>query len=120
MNLIQHIRDRIQGKAPKGSRRSDQWPKVRAAWLKKHPECALCGGTEKLEVHHMVAFHLDPSRELDPKNFITLCEAKHNGVNCHLAWGHLGNFKKINPSVVKDAASWAPRFAAKVPGARSQ
>lgn len=110
MGLVADIKDRISGKVPKGSKRSNQWPKVRAAHLKDNASCALCGGKKKLEVHHIHPFHLHPELELDPKNLITLCESKANGINCHLFFGHLGNFKGVNPQVPKDALEWAARI----------
>lgn len=89
-----------------GYRRSNQWPKVRKLWLKNHPCCAVCGGVQDLEVHHKMPFHLDESKELDETNLITLCESKHNGVNCHLLFGHLGSFTTFNPNVEADVAAW--------------
>lgn len=81
------------------TRRSSKWPAVRTAWLLVNPRCALCGGTEDVEVHHVVPFHVDPSRELDPSNLLTLCEESRrlNGLNCHLFAGHLGNWQQYNP-----------------------
>jgi 5-methylcytosine-specific restriction protein A len=110
MRLLEHLRDKIQGKLPGSARRSSEWPKVRAAHLKEHPVCAVCGGAKKLEVHHMVPFHMKPDLELNPANLITLCEAKHNGVNCHLWFGHLGNFKRMNTSVLTDSMRWNSKF----------
>lgn len=93
-------------KTPKGSKRSSKWPKVRQEHLAEHPKCVVCGSKEKVEVHHIQPFHLDPSLELNPSNFISLCEDKKNGLNCHLLVGHLGSFKSYNVNVVKDAAAW--------------
>lgn len=104
--LLEHVKHRLQGKIPAGSKRSNRWPTIRKYHLATHPVCALCGGNKKLEVHHIHPFHLHPERELDPTNLITLCEAGHNGVNCHLLFGHLGNFKSVNESVQPDATSW--------------
>lgn len=89
-----------------GKKRSKDWPKTRAAYLKKHPKCFICLGVIKCEVHHIKAFHAHPELELDPTNFITLCENKRGGLNCHLAFGHLGNFQSINESIHEDAAEW--------------
>jgi 5-methylcytosine-specific restriction protein A len=86
--------------------RSNGWPKVRAEFLKTHPACCVCGSTKNLEVHHVLPVHLFPEKELDPNNLITLCESKKYGVNCHLFFGHLGDYKKYNPNVRKDAAGW--------------
>jgi 5-methylcytosine-specific restriction enzyme A len=90
MGIIKNIIDAVQGKAPLGEKRSPQWPKVRAEHLKKNPTCAVCDGTAKLEVHHIVPFHIDSTKELEPTNLLTLCESKENGINCHLAFGHVG------------------------------
>lgn len=100
----------IQGnpkdKVPKGKRRSSKWRSVRADFLKQNPACSVCGGKKKLEVHHIRPFHLEPELELDPLNLITLCENDGDGVNCHLLFGHLGNFKSFNKNVRDDADVW--------------
>src|SRR5690348_7088243 len=88
-----------------GKKRSDKWPEVRKAWLEQHPTCAACGGTKNLEVHHIQAFHLHPELELDPSNFITLCEPL--GIEHHLKVGHTVNGKsswKINNTTVREDA----------------
>ena len=104
--ILTQIKDVIQGKAPLHSKRSSKWPAVRKAHLKQFPTCAVCGGTKKVEVHHIVSFVEDPSKELDPTNLITLCESKSHGVTCHLFVGHRGSYKKINPNVIEDAKIW--------------
>ncbi len=106
MAILKLIKDRIQGKAPAGAKRSSKWPTVRKAHLEINPRCAVCGGTKKTEVHHKVPFHQDPSKELDLDNLITLCEDWSYGINCHLLVGHLGNYKNENPDVEKDAKNW--------------
>lgn len=110
MGIFKHIKEKIQGKLPAGVRRSARWPHVRAEHLKQHPACALCGGKNKLEVHHIVPFHVNPDRELDPNNLITLCESKKGGINCHLAVGHLGSYHRYNPDVAVDAEAWGKKF----------
>jgi len=105
--LLKHVKDVVQGKAKLGVRRSGKWPTIRKDYLKLHPKCEVCGGTRKLEVHHKVPFHLKPGLELEPTNLITLCEEDTDGVNCHLLFGHLGNFKSFNHAVVSDAKVWA-------------
>jgi 5-methylcytosine-specific restriction endonuclease McrA len=57
--------------------RSSAWPALRRKWLQDHGECSACGTKEDLTVHHIVLFSVDPSRELDPTNLITLCEKHH-------------------------------------------
>lgn len=104
--IITNIIHRVQGKIPKGSKRSREWPKVRSEVLKCHPNCAVCNGVKKLEVHHIVPFHLDKTKELDILNLIVLCEAKDKGINCHLAFGHFGSYKSHNENVREDAKTW--------------
>lgn len=104
LNILKKIKenkDKEQGK-----KRSSQWPKTRKAHLAAHPNCAVCGGTDKIEVHHIHPFHIHPELELDPKNLISLCESNKGGVNCHLHFGHLGNFRSVNEEVVNDSETW--------------
>ena len=104
--ILKRIKDAVQGKAPLKTKRSSKWPTVRKNHLANHPCCAVCGGTEKIEVHHVVPFHENPSLELEPNNLISLCESKSFGLVCHLLVGHRGNYKKINPDVIEDAKIW--------------
>jgi 5-methylcytosine-specific restriction protein A len=97
INLIRHhFRD-----LSVSAKRSDKWPTVEKHFLQANPKCAVCDGTERLNVHHCVPFHLDPTKELDPTNLITLCMGEKE---CHLKIGHCGNFKLYNPNIRKDAA----------------
>jgi len=93
----------------KGAKRSPEWDGVRDAYVEKHPCCAVCGGTKSLQVHHIVPFEFGGD-ELDPDNLITLCCGTFN---CHLLFGHLGDFKSVNPLVRSDAAQWDFRFRAR-------
>jgi 5-methylcytosine-specific restriction protein A len=104
--MNKHAIDVKAGKHPATAKRSGSWRTVRATHLKKHPKCFVCLGTKKIEVHHIHPFHLVPGLELDPANLITLCENGSDGINCHLAFGHLGNFKSFNASVLADTAVW--------------
>lgn len=83
--------------------RSGKWPAFRARWLADHPCCEACGRTDSLEVHHITPFHVDPSRELDPTNVVTLCE--HAAWNCHLMIGHKGNWKDYRADVRRVACA---------------
>ena len=87
--------------------RSSQWPKVRDAHLKNDSVCNVCGSKEDLNVHHIVPFHIDKSKELDPTNLITLCN--HNG--CHFTFGHLFNWSSSNPDVIADAKTFKQKKA---------
>lgn len=77
--------------------RSPQWSTVRKQHLKDNPYCAACGRNKKLEVHHIEPVHLNPDRELDPTNLLTLCDDP-----CHLLFGHLMDYKSWNKDVTQD------------------
>ena len=111
MKIIRHILDASAGKHPLNVVRSNKWPEARKLHLLNNPTCAVCGGNTNLEVHHIRPFHLHPELELDQTNLITLCESGKNGLNCHLAFGHLGNFKSFNTSVIEDALSWLKKIS---------
>ncbi len=89
-----------------GMARSSKWAGVRDKYLREHPSCAICGVSDKKRtvVHHKQPFHLHPNLELDPTNFVTLCESA--GMNCHITFGHLGNFKSVNQSIDEDIKLW--------------
>jgi hypothetical protein len=110
LQFVEHTSDQWTGRTPVGAERSSDWQKVRSEWLKAHPQCAGCGGTSDLRVHHVVPFWVDSSLELDPSNLITLCEAKKYGINCHLLLGHFGNWQKWNPTVQVMAPIWNRRI----------
>ena len=80
--------------------RSSEWPKVRRAHLEANPTCAACGKKKLIQVHHVDPFHLDPKKELDPGNLISLCMGKFE---CHVKIGHSGDFHGYNPLVRRHA-----------------
>lgn len=86
--------------------RAPEWPAVRKAHLILEPTCQICGGSKKLEVHHIIPYHVAPHLELKAANLITLCESKAWGVCCHLWYGHWGNYmRRYNNEVRLDAVS---------------
>lgn len=112
-----------------GVKRSSKWPKYRKEWLKNNPECAACGNTKDIEVHHVLCFHMHftgkqvreagvtldreftdeemisgQELELNMTNYITLCEPS-GPEGHHLSVGHNGNFKGFNPNVRNDAGN---------------
>jgi len=101
--VLKKINDIVKGKALISSSRSSSWPKVRAEFLKNNFVCTCCGGTNKLEVHHIFPFYSHPELELNTDNLIVLCEDASNGILCHLAIGHLGSYKSFNTDVANDA-----------------
>lgn len=79
------------------AQRSPGWSKLRQQHIEQYPACAACGRSNKLEVHHIVPVHCDPSKELDLDNLITLCDNP-----CHLVFGHFMDYKSWNINVVSD------------------
>lgn len=100
MTVFKAIKDLAQGKTPTFSKRDSRWPRLRKAYLKTHGECVVCGSTKRLEVHHVLPFHLYPERELDLTNLVTLCESSKRGFNCHLFVGHMGSYRTYNKQIV--------------------
>jgi 5-methylcytosine-specific restriction enzyme A len=92
---------------PQHHPRSGRWPAVRRAWLAKHPRCAVCGGKRKCEAHHVLPHQIAPELELSKRNLITLCRG---ATNCHLLFGHLGDFAAYNPAVRLDAKLWRAKI----------
>ena len=93
--------------------RSSKWPKVRAAHLRDESVCQVCGRKDRLEVHHIVPVHVDPTLELVLSNLLTLCNCGHGG--CHLLVGHLGLFASWNINVRTDAAVWQVKITNRPP-----
>lgn len=81
--------------------RASAWRQLRAAHLLEEPECAACGRTHDLEVHHIVPVSFNPRRELDPSNLITLCASP-----CHIMFGHLMCYHCYNKDVRRMAAEF--------------
>lgn len=90
--------------------RSPEWPRLRAAFLRVNPRCAVCSTTKGCVPHHIQPVHIRPDLELSWDNLITLCESKTH--NCHLIWGHLLSFRDSwNLSVREDAEIFCRKIA---------
>lgn len=110
MRYIKYLTDRMTGKAPRGAKRSPLWRAVRAKHLEQYPTCLGCGGTKKLEVHHIIPFHVAPDLELVPTNLMTLCRRKKFGIHCHLLLGHFGSYRRFNINAREHARTWRYRI----------
>jgi len=80
------------------------WSRARKEHLKRQPDCQVCGTRRRREVHHIRDVSTYPDLELVPSNLITLCGRDH------LVFGHLANWRSINPAVVGDAADWRQKI----------
>lgn len=94
--IIQRIKDFLRI-GYLGVARSSGWQSLSKEIIKLVGECEACGSKKRLESHHCVPFHEDPSKELDRKNIIVLCRI------CHLLIGHLNSWKSFNKDVRQDA-----------------
>lgn len=114
MKALKAIKDRLEGKATNGQRRSGKWPGVRKRFLETFDCCAVCGSKDKLEVHHLIPFQEAPHLELEFSNLITLCESRP--WYCHLIFGHLGDYRAINLECRKDVLEWAAKVQTRKKG----
>lgn len=93
-------------------KRSPKWPALEKKWLKEHPTCGVCGSGNTrgtLAVHHIIPFHIDPTKELDETNLMTLCENKSR--ICHFVFGHFYNWTLFNKDIVQDAPHMLNEFS---------
>src|SRR3990167_7291169 len=98
-----------------GVPRSSRWSSVRRQHLQLHPTCAVCETKKNLSVHHLKPYNKFPEIELLPSNLSTLCESA--GMNCHITFGHLGNFKFYNSNASEDIKIWNEKFRQRLPNA---
>lgn len=85
-------------------KRVPAWAAFQAAHLAQEPKCAACEATNKLVAHHIIPVTVNPKRELDPTNLITLCS------RCHLVFGHLMCADCYNPDVRKMTEEYRAKF----------
>ena len=109
MSRFRDLLEKLPGRAPKNAKRSPKWRKTQDAFL-KGKRCAVCGGKMSMTAHHKIPFSIAPELELIEDNLLPLCEAERYGIDCHLLVGHLGNFRRYNPTVVADAIWWHERI----------
>lgn len=80
-----------------------RWRSTASRHLRENPTCTACGSTVRVRPHHVVPVCVDPSREHDFTNLLSLCESYEYGLNCHLFFGHGGSWSAWNPNAVADA-----------------
>ena len=96
---------RLVEQSPSAPKRvqSRHWRMVAREHLRLNPVCAACGSRSRVRPHHVVPVSVDPSREFQSTNLLSLCESYEAGVNCHLFFGHGGKWDHWNPNAVADA-----------------
>lgn len=70
-----------------------EWRRARNLYILGHNHCEMCGTDKKLEVHHVVPYHVSVQLRYDQANLITLCR------ECHFRFGHGRNWHKSNSDV---------------------
>jgi 5-methylcytosine-specific restriction endonuclease McrA len=84
--------------------RDGRWRTIRNKLIEESGCCSVCGKKTNLIVHHKTPFHVDPTLELEETNLVVLCE--NETLNCHLIFGHLGNWHKYNLDIDQDIETW--------------
>ena len=79
-----------------GAQRNPHWPKIRASYMKQHPKCEILCGKKATDCHHILPVHLFPNEELNPQNFLAVCE------DCHFIFGHFFNYRSYNKDIRND------------------
>jgi 5-methylcytosine-specific restriction protein A len=103
--LLSNLKQRYDYYKVTRGRNEHEWFRVREEFIKENGAyCRVCGKTQKLNVHHIVPFHINPDLELDKNNLIVLCT--NRPVNCHYLFGHLLDWKAYNPTCRYDVAIW--------------
>lgn len=110
LDIYEWWKDRYEGKLVGGQKRSPDWREVRKNHIKEFPNCYCCGGTENLQVHHIIPFSIASELELESHNLLTLCSSKKYGVHCHLLIGHCGNYREWNPFAPLEGKLWNLRL----------
>jgi len=86
--------------------RGRRWRNARRLHLLRHGTCAACGSSTRLHVHHVLPPAVAPAELYEGGNLVTLCTSYRYGVNCHLFFGHCGNWGNYNPHVRTHAAEF--------------
>jgi hypothetical protein len=83
-----------------GNSRSSHWATLRDQFVDVYSQCAACGSTLDLNVHHIKSVRRYPELELEFTNLITLCRVHHFQI------GHNRNWKNENPNCVQDVREY--------------
>ena len=88
--MFEYIRFAIRNPSyvTKNARRSWAVRKAMSLYRAKNPECAWCGRSKKLEVHHIEPVSVSPDKAGDESNFMMLCRKPA----CHQMIGHNGDW----------------------------
>lgn len=107
--IWQVLTDFWRGYGLLGAQRSSQWRQTQQEYLESvGNRCEITGtkGTllDPINVHHVILFSEDPSKENDKNNLIAVRRSLHFWL-CHL-----GNWSSSNPDIKKDAIYWRQKI----------
>lgn len=74
-----------------------RWLDIARKYRRHNPICEVCGSNNSIEIHHIKPAALYPNLIYDETNLISLCR---KGNNCHLRFGHNGNYNNYNPDIL--------------------
>lgn len=64
-----------------------QWQRVkRAEMIDRYGGCTKCGDTDRLQVHHLIPVHVDPSLAFSDENVTLLCYGCHDAQHKSQGW----------------------------------
>ena len=102
--MFDYIRDLWRGSVSLGgAARSSAWDTTRTKFKKLNPLCEVCGNKNP-EIHHVVPYNVDPSKENDFSNLISLCRDHHFFV------AHLMSWRSWNENVKIDSETWKQKI----------
>jgi len=73
----------------KHARRAYKTHKAMQAYRSGHTECAWCGRSKRLDVHHVIPVSVAPEMAASETNMIMLCRKPQ----CHLIAGHSDSYR---------------------------
>lgn len=98
MWFITQFIDKWFGDRALGGARSPHWNALRKDYIAGHPLCEVCGKKAR-DIHHLIPFSVDPSKELLWENLTALCR------DCHWSYAHLFSWRSYN----NELKEWAKK-----------
>lgn len=98
LSWLQHLWRNRGAPLRMGPRDSYAYRKAMQSYRDSHPDCEFCkrpGTRGSIEVHHKLPVSVAPELAADTANMVSLCK------KCHLAVGHLHDFRDYNRNIVE-------------------
>ena len=109
--ILQWLIDKWRGIPLGGIARSSKWGRTKRDYEIIHPKlCSVCGTKKKVELHHLLPFHLYPKLENDFNNLIWGCRDHHYFVY------HLMDWSAYSSTAKEDAKIWNNKITNRIYG----